>query len=260
MRKRVIVGSTIAAICWAGYYRTRRWWATWGVDSAERDRALPGDGLVPEPTMSDTRGITIAAPPSAVWPWIVQLGYGRGGWYSYDRVDMRGGSADEIRPEWQQLAVGDVVPTDPDGGFEVRALEPGRALVLTVDNELVARQRGMSTATDGVPVGLATSGRFMQASMPSEFAVSWAFVLEPLDGDRTRLIERVRGRFGQGTPATRALGPLLGFGVFLMTQRQMVGIRERAEAAPHVVIGQPMDQPDEPPTAVEHEEPVLAPA
>ena len=80
----------------------------------------------------------------------------------------------------------------------------------------------------------------MAASMPPEFAVTWAIVLEPLDGGRTRLIERIRGSFGQATPGSRALGPLLGFGIFVMTQRQMLGIKARAErvALPWRVIAQ----------------------
>src|SRR6185369_12325462 len=87
----------------------------------------------------ETRGITIDAVVEDVWPWLMQLGYGRGGWYSYDKLDMKGHSATEILPEWQGLQVGDTVPTHPDGGFEVRALEPGRALVLYVDSEIAGQ-------------------------------------------------------------------------------------------------------------------------
>jgi hypothetical protein len=189
---------------------------------------LPGDDLVPDPTMSDTRGITIDAPPSAVWPWLLQLGFGRGGWYSYDAMDMKGRSADAILPEHQQLAVGDVVPTDPNGGFEVRVLEPEHAIVLYVDNEIVGRRTDRARLEVTSTPGLAASGRYMQRSMPPEFSVSWAFVLEHLDGGRTRLIERVRLAYGSSTRGTRALGPTLGFGVFLMTRRQMLGLAERA--------------------------------
>ena len=202
--------------------------STWGVIPIEGELTLPGDDLVPDVTMSDTRGITIDAPPSAVWPWLLQLGFGRGGWYSYDAMDMQGRSADTILPGHQALAVGDIVPTDPNGGFEVKALEPERALVLFVNSEIVARR------TDGARIdavstpGLAASGRFMQASMPPEFAVSWAIVLQPLDGGRTRLIERVRASYGASTRGARAFGPMLAFGVFLMTRRQMLGLAERA--------------------------------
>jgi len=144
MLKRIVVGSTIAAAGWAAFYTASRWYASWGADPAEAGRELPGDDLVPDAARVDTRGITIAARPSAVWPWLVQMGYGRAGWYSYDRLDMRGRSADEIHPEWQALAVGDVLPTDSGGGFVVRALDPERALVAFIDSDLVAEQRGGS--------------------------------------------------------------------------------------------------------------------
>ncbi len=257
MLKRIIVGSTIAAASWAAYYGIRRWWATWGVEPAEGVQSLPGDDLVPVAESSDTRGITIEAPPSAVWPWLLQMGYGRAGWYSYDRLDMRGQSADEIHPEWQALAVGDLLPTDPGGGFVVRVLEPERALVVFIDSDIVAEQRG----TDSVDVaateapGLAASGRFMGAAMPPRFAASWAFVLESLGPDRTRLIERARLGVEDGSRGTRAMGPLLGFGVFVMMQRQMQGIRDRVERAHHET-DQPVVEPARPPGDAAPAEPV----
>ena len=105
---------------------------------------------------------------------------------------MKGRSTDTILPEHQALAVGDIIPTDPNGGFEVKVIEPERALVLLVNNEIVARRTDAGRIDAAATPGLAASGRFMQASMSPEFAVSWAIVLQPLDGGRTRLIERVR--------------------------------------------------------------------
>ena len=228
MMKRIVVGAAIAAAGWAGYVSVRRWWATWGIVPAEAVKVLPGDELVPEPTSCDTRGITIDAPPETVWPWLVQMGYGRGGWYSYDAMDMKGSSSDSIVPELQQLAVGDTVPTDPAGGFLVKVVEPERALVLFVDPEIVAARRGGTTDVREAP-GVALSGRFLETATPPQFSAAWAFVLEPLDGGRTRLIERFRARIEATSPGSRFLGPVLGFGVFVMTQRQMIGIRIRAE-------------------------------
>jgi hypothetical protein len=226
MIKRVIAGSAIAAAGWLGYSRARRWWSTWGVDPAEAARPLPGDDLIADANVSDTRGITVDAPPEAIWPWLVQMGYGRAGWYSYDAMDMRGSSADSILPEHQSLAVGDVVPTDPGGGFIVKAVDLERTLVLYVDQEVVAsRARTMGD----VPAGLAASGAFLETSMPPSFSVSWAFVLEPLPDGQTRLIERIRGRMMMDGGAPRFLGPILGFGIFVMTQRQMLGLKTRAE-------------------------------
>lgn len=230
MRKFIVIaGAALSSIALVALVAGRRWFSSWGIAPIEGELTLPGDDLVPEPTMSDTRGLTIDAPPSAVWPWLAQLGFGRGGWYSYDAMDMKGRSAEMILPEHQALAVGDIVPTDPDGGFEVKVLEPERALVLLVDNAIVARRPEQARIGAVSSPGLAASGRFMQVSMPPEFAVSWAIVLQPLDGGRTRLIERVRAAYGATSRGTRAFGPMLGFGVFLMTRRQMLGIAERAQ-------------------------------
>ena len=105
-----------------------------------RPRPLPGDDVVAEPVASETRGITIDAPPEHVWPWLVQMGFGKAGWYSYDRLDQRGKSADGIVEAWQTLEVGDIVPTHPGGGFEVVEPRPGPGLVLRSDTALVTAQ------------------------------------------------------------------------------------------------------------------------
>lgn len=232
MRTRIIVGTAIATAGFAAFVAARRWSSTWGVDPVEQAKALPGDEIVPDATVVDTRGITIDAPPDAVWPWLVQMGFGRGGWYSYDQLDMQGKSAERIIPEFQQLAVGDVVPTDPGGGFVVKVLEPEKALVLLVDTEIVAARNDAAFAgmhaTDAP--GLAASGRFLQTATPPQFSASWAFALEPSPGGRTRFIERFRVRYEAETPASRLMGPMLDFGVFVMMQRQMEGLRRRAEA------------------------------
>lgn len=235
MLKRIIVGAGIAGIGWASYVAIRRWQATWGVDPDEAARTLPGDDLVGAAKTSDTRGITIDAPAELVWPWLMQMGYGRGGWYSIDQLDMRGPSADHIVEEWQSLAVGDVMPTHPGGGFAVKVLDPGRALVLYADTammqqpEATAVTKTGATEPEAVPAGLAASGAFLSSATPSQFAASWAFVVEPIDARRSRLIERVRYWGEEGSPVTKAALSLLGFGVFVMMQRQMVGIRSRAE-------------------------------
>ena len=91
----------------AGWLRLRREHATWGLVTADLTRTLAGDDLVSDADTVETRSLDIAAPPSAVWPWLVQMGYGRGGWYSYDQLDMRGPSARTIDPELQDLAEGD---------------------------------------------------------------------------------------------------------------------------------------------------------
>jgi hypothetical protein len=223
-----IAGTVIGTAAGITIGRTVRWWRTWGYDALEEVKALPGDELVPTPKGIITRGITIDAPPEAVWPWLVQMGYGRAGWYSYDRMDMDGGSATTILPGYQKLSIGDVMPVSPDGGFVVKVVDAGRALVLFTDTETVENQ---AAATSGpraqVPAGLAASGTILN-QIPRDFAASWAFALEPLDGGRTRLIERFRIRMGAAAPAFRVVGPFIGFGVFVMMQRQMIGLRARA--------------------------------
>jgi hypothetical protein len=157
---------------------------------------------------------------------------------------MRGTSATTIVPAWQALEVGDVMPFSPDGGFAVRVVEPGRALVLSADTELLERQAAAAgSAPKDVPAGLAASGTFLE-QIPRDFAASWAFVLEPLEGRRTRLIERFRIRFGESRPSFKVVGPVMGFGVFVMLQRQMLGIRDRAQ---RTAVAPPLTIATEPP-------------
>ena len=108
----------------------------WGARPNDLFRPLPGDDLVPDPDMRHTRGITIAAPPEAVWPWLLQLGQGRGGLYSYDWLENLAGcdihSVDSIVPDLQSLALGDIVSLRKGDmpAFLVSAIDPGRSLVL----------------------------------------------------------------------------------------------------------------------------------
>jgi len=211
----------------------RPWWRSWGIHGGDVGRALPGDDLVVAAPVMDTRSIEIDASPSDVWPWLVQMGYGRAGWYSYDTIDMVGASSRRIVPEWQSLTVGDVVPTHPGGGFVVRGLEPERALVLYSDTEIVRSQATVArdSAIESPTANVQAAGAVLGATQPTEFAASWTFVLEPIGVGRTRLIERFRVKFGEtDKPWTAATLPVVGFGVFLMTRQQMLGIRERAEA------------------------------
>jgi hypothetical protein len=231
MRRLLLIGAAAAgAAAVAFYYKVRPWWKGWGVEPAEADLALAGDDIVAEPTVVETRGITIDAPPSAIWPWLVQMGYDRGGWYSYDQMDMKGKSADTIVPEWQKLEVGDTMPTFPGGGFAVKVVEPEKALVLHLDNGMVEGWRRAQGEDLETPTrGLAFAGAMGERSMPGAFSVSWAFALRPTHDGQTRLIERFRASIETETPGSRFAGPFMGFGLFVMMQRQMVGIKERAE-------------------------------
>jgi hypothetical protein len=276
MRMRLVVAGVVAGTT-AGIAVTsvQRWRRTWGIDPDEARRALPGDQVVPDPIAIETRGITIDAPPDRVWPWLMQMGFGKAGWYSYDRLDQRGSSADGIVDAWQTLAVGDIVPTHPGGGFLVEEIDPGHAIVLRSDTELIASQAdawakrvaaeraAASGATDGsVPAGLAASGAILGAT-PQQFTASWSFVIEPLDGGRSRLIERFRVWFGESGAAARVVMPFVGFGVFVMLQKQMVGIKTRAERlarglpsamAGPVTVASPSVEPSAAPTTNGHRE------
>jgi hypothetical protein len=235
MRKiivRAAVGAAIGTAIGVTVTRVQRWRSTWGVEPGEATKPLPGDDIVPNAMGGETRGITIDAPPEAIWPWLVQMGYGKAGWYSWDQLDQKGQSITEIVEAWQTLAVGDIVPTHPGGGFEVAAIDPGHSLVLRSDTALVnaqaeaakAASTGIETATKGVQV----SGAILSGT-PQQFSASWAFVLEPLGTGQTRLIERFRIWFGSEAPGSSRMMPFVGFGVLVMMHKQMLGIRDRAE-------------------------------
>jgi hypothetical protein len=236
--KTALASAAASAAGAAGAMATREWWRTWGVAAADVAKPLPGDELVPDAEAVDTRGITIAAKPDEVWPWLVQMGFRRAGWYSYDTIDMNHPSVERIVPEWQSLAVGDVVPTHPSGGFVVKAMEPGRSLVLYNDTPTLAAQQAAAAerGVEAMPSNLRASGAFLENAGP-EFAASWAFVLEPVP-EGTRLIERFRARMSGG-PMPWLLKPIVGFGVFIMTRRQMLGIRTRAERLGAGIIERP---------------------
>ena len=189
---------TVATALWP-------WHRTWGATSEEQAMSLPGDVLERDPSHELIHGITIDAPVDAVWPWLVQLGQDRAGFYSYDwlervfQVDVH--NADRIHPEWQHQASGEFVRAAQPGylggvfgqdlGWRIAHLEPPRAMVLE----------------------------------------NWgAFVLQPTADGRTRLLIRSR----TGGPKTPVWGAGLTFAAFelphfIMQRRMMLGIKERAE-------------------------------
>src|SRR3954464_5174446 len=105
---------------------------TWGATPVEVSRRLPGDDLVGRPTFNATRAISIAAPPAQVWPWLVQVGVTRAGWYSYDLLDNLGHPrARRVIPQLQDLAAGAIIPMSPDGkqGMKVHSMDPPHSMV-----------------------------------------------------------------------------------------------------------------------------------
>jgi hypothetical protein len=185
----------------------RTWMLTFGSTEDELDAALPGDTLLAKPDLVATRTVGIAAPPAAVWPWVAQLGQGRGGFYSYDELENLVGcdihSADRIMPEFQDVAVGDAIHLAPPVALEVVALEPGRALVLR---------------------GAVAPG---QAAPPYDF--TWAFVLRPGRDAGTRLV--VRERYAYRAGWARLMVEPVSVVSWVMSQKMLRGIRDRAQAA-----------------------------
>ena len=182
----------------------RPWQLHRGATLEEVARPLPGDDRVPDPKFEYTQAITIEAPPEEVWPWLVQIGYHRAGWYSHDwihrllgvagSVDDPRRSADRIVPELQDLAVGDLIEIAPEMGFEVLELEPNRFLLTVTE--------------DG----------------------SWVWVLDPIDADTTRLITRMRGTWPPGLGNALLFGIPNELGSLVMQPKTLRGIQQRAEA------------------------------
>ena len=186
----------------------------YGRPAATDGRALPGDDRVPDAGGQMTHRVDIGATPGRIWPWLVQMGCRRAGFYSIDALDNGGvPSAREIHPELQDLAVGDVIPATPrgNGGFEVLHIDPEHALVL---GGLFDRATGRQLA--------------FPAPRPARFwHVTWAFVLEPLDARSTRLTVRVRGAF---SPRERRRAWLMRIVHPIMERSQLRHLARRAEA------------------------------
>ena len=175
---------------------------------AELSKSLPGDLLVLQANSTATRAITINAPPERVWAWLVQIGQGRGGFYSYTWLENLVGceivNAETIHPEWQDLKPGDALRLHPKiPALPVTIVDKSHALVL---------------GGESVP----------EQHLPS---VSWAFVLEPMPGNATRLLIRWRSRMPNTVVDLVFSKYLLEPIHFTMERRMMVGIRDRAEAA-----------------------------
>jgi hypothetical protein len=183
---------------------------SWGATDKESDAPLLGDDLIAVPDLVATRAITIRATADEVWPWIAQLGQGRGGFYSYDFLENLVGcdihSADRIVSEWQDVAVGDEVKLFSDGPLRVAALKAGRSLVI----------RG------GVPMG----------NIPPPYDFTWAFALREQPNGTTRLVVRERYAYSRWWAAL-LVEPAAAIS-FVMTRKMLRGIRDRAErpAAP----------------------------
>ena len=194
----VLIGS--ALIYW---FPVRKKYRYWGATDAEVKRPMSGDAAVPHPTYATTLAVTVDAPPGDIWPLLVQMGYRRGGLYSYDWLDRLFGfldapSAERVLPECQRLEVGDVIPVGRGDGFPVHAIEPLRTLVL----------------------GGETGG----------FQWMWQFGLYPVNERQTRLVSRNLACFSRTVGSTLFMC-VLEPAAFVMTRKMLLGLKRRAEAA-----------------------------
>ena len=194
-RKSIIAGVFAGAA--AGLYALviRPWHLRWGATESEAAESLPGDELMPDARSVCTHAITIEARPEDVWPWIVQIGQDRGGFYSYtfleNLVGCRMKNADRILPEFQERKVGDLVRFHPNAPpIPITVLEPERVMAI---------------------------GPF------------WTFFLRPIGGTRTRLIVRGRGNFRGVVGAICSYG-FLEPAHFIMERRMLLRIKELAES------------------------------
>ena len=194
-----VVGLVMAAyLLWARPYQLR-----WGATEAEIQRSMVGDELYSNPTFLATRAITIDAPPEKIWPWLIQMGFGRAGFYGYDIIENIGSpagpsSADTILPDLQNPKVGDPLPLSAAGGLVFYAVEPNQYMIWS---------------------GVDGWGDF-------------AWVLYPIDAGHTRLVSRI-GWTHHWTEA----GPLV-FDIFteftdhLAVRKILEGVKARAEGRP----------------------------
>jgi hypothetical protein len=202
-----VAWSAVGAAAAAYVFLAKPWHLRWGATREEGKEALPGDDLITKADLTATRAITIRTSADHVWPWIAQLGQGRGGFYSYDFLENLIGadihSADRIVPELQGIEVGDEVLLGPEFGYDVAQLEPGRSLVLR--------------------------GGFPLKNVAPPYDATWAFVLRAEPDETTRML--VRERYAYKRPwAPLIVEPTEALS-FVMTQKMLRGIKARAERA-----------------------------
>lgn len=198
----VAVLSVLLLTATAYVYLCRPYQLHWGATLAEIEQSIPGDELNTNPSFLATRAITIDAPPETVWPWLLQMGYGRAGFYGYDLLENAGSpeglrSADEIIPRFQNFDVGDEVPISAVVSMSFHSIEPIRYLIWL----------GSDTANPG--------------------AFTWA--VYPVDDDRTRLLSRIRWTYHPMSVIGFSLELFTEFADHVAVRKILQGIKQRAE-------------------------------
>ena len=199
MESVFITAGIIAAVIIFNQIFVRPWQHRWGATDDEAVCSMPGDELVEKPTINATRAVTINAKPEEIWPWIMQIGFGRAGWYSYDLIDNLGKpSADRIIPELQNLKAGDRVYLSKWTYEIVKEIIPYKSMLWV----------GADSA--------ATSG-------------TWIWGLYPVDENHTRLVTRLRGKYNWKSPWIVLLLIVDTFDIIMM-RKCLLGIKKRAES------------------------------
>ena len=226
-RLRTLVSGAAAGAALIGAYvvAIRPRLLTWGASAAEAERTLPGDDLVPDAKMKATHAITIDAPAADVWPWLLQIGHQRAGWYSYDSLHRLMGiagsveneerSAEHVIPELQDLQVGDVIEIGPDMGYKVVEIDPERALVLHIAVEM-----GTFRAFDPT-----------EETPDDFFTSSWTWFLEELGERQTRLIVRILVDYAPSISQVLMVHGVMEPGSFIMERKTLLGIKRRVETS-----------------------------
>jgi hypothetical protein len=201
MRRLLALGAIAAAGAAAYALAIRPWHLRWGARDNELTRAMPGDEIIPDADCETTRAVTVVAGPEHIWPWLAQMGWGRGGLYSYDFLDILFGildrpSAQSILPQWQDLKTGDVIPLRRGGNFLVRSAK--------ADDHLV-----MGPEDTSIPI-------------------TWATAFYPEGEGRTRMVTRVRQRRQPGA-GEAAMFYGMDLAAFIMVRRWLLNLKERAE-------------------------------
>ncbi len=190
------IASVVAILLVIFVYRP--WAINWGATDAEINRTMPGDEIVQNPLFNATRAVTINAQPEEIWPWIIQMGYKRAGFYSYDKLDNDGiPSANHIIPEYQNLKVGDLIPLSASSNAEVAELLPNRSMVWVFQD----------------------CGPWSNNT--------WAWELYQTDEAHTRMLTRLRVSLDDYNIIIKTKLELLEI---IMMRKCMLGIKQRAES------------------------------
>ena len=202
IKKGILVGAALLGgltATYIGFIRPRQ--MRWGATTEEATRTLPYDELVPNPTWSSTRVVTVEATPEQIWPWLAQVGWGRAGWYGYDLVDNGGkASAWEIMPEHQHLEIGTKFPMSPFTAMYCRDFEEPRWMLLRMGNDKVTSDIG-----------------------------SFLYYLDPIDQQHTRLIIRMRDKYRWLNPPILAMQLAVDVGDIFFQWKHLLGVKARAE-------------------------------